>query len=120
MPGLSAVGRMSEIMKKLILSITFIFLFAVCASAQQVTCEQSFVDDATKAFTEVVALRDEVKAKDKSIEDLKAEVVRLQIELAKSSTRATELEKQQVSDRAIIEFLLKHGRVKKYGLINLF
>lgn len=105
---------------KTIYTLIFILLFAVFASAQKVECEQQFVDDATKAFTEVVALRDEVKTKDTVIETLRAEIQRLQIEIAKSSTRATELEKQQVSDRAIIEFLLKNGRVKKYGLINLF
>jgi hypothetical protein len=37
-------------MKKLILICGFIFLFGLSASAQKVDVDQSFIDDATKAF----------------------------------------------------------------------
>lgn len=104
--------------RKLIYTFIFILICAVCGSAQKVEVDQSYIDDATKAFTEVVALRDEVKVKTQTIEDLKNEILRLQVQIAIASTRATELEKQQVSDRAVIQFLLQNTkRRNKIGLI---
>lgn len=44
-------------MKKFIFLTIFSFLFVINNSAQKVEVEQTFIDDATKAFVEVVALR---------------------------------------------------------------
>lgn len=62
-------------MKKLLFTILFIICLTISANAQDVTVPQSFVDRATQAFKEVVALRkavaaqaETIKAKNETIE----------------------------------------------------
>lgn len=105
-------------MKKLFLITSFIFLFSLSAYAQKVEVDQSFVDDATKAFNEVVVLRDEVKVKDQAIDDLKKEITRLQIELAKLTGEKTSDAAMIIRLNAIVDLLLKSVRPKKIGVIN--
>jgi hypothetical protein len=67
---------------KIILSIAFIFLFAFAVSAQKVEVSQEFINRATQAFDEVVALRAVVDAQKQQIEAQKkldainAEIIR--------------------------------------------
>lgn len=110
-------------MKKLFFIATFIILSS-CNYAygqvveQTVTISKEAAIKCLETGDKVIALTDEIKIKDKAVADLKDEINRLKIELAKSSTRATDLEQQQVADRAVIEFLLKNTKTRnKFGLI---
>lgn len=104
---------------KTIYTLIFILLFALPANAQKVEVEQTFIDDATKAFTEVVALRAELKTANESIEKLKKEIVQLQIDLAKVTGEKTAIEKQKVLDDARLDMLIQRGRKKCIGLFCL-
>lgn len=66
----------------------------------------------------VQALEAEIAVKNKAIEDLKAEITRLQQQFIEASTNASALKQQAVRDAAIIELLLKYARPKKIGIIN--
>lgn len=56
-------------MKRFILVASFVFAFSVVGNSQ-VTVSQGFVDDASKAFKEVVVLRAAVDAQKRLIADL--------------------------------------------------
>jgi TolA-binding protein len=109
-------------MKKLlfIFLLTIVFTFTVSAQTEQVCIDKETAAKCSKAFDEVVALREEVKAKTDALETLKAEIQRLQIQVAIQSTRATELEKQAVENRAVINAMIPALKKKKIGLINIF
>lgn len=66
----------------------------------------------------VQVLEAEIAVKNKAIEDLKAEITRLQQQFIEASTNASALKQQAVRDAAIIELLLKYARPKKIGVIN--
>lgn len=108
-------------MKKLIFIATFIILSScnyAYAQTADVTISKEAAIKCLEAGDKVIALTDEIKIKDKAIADLKDEINRLKIEMAKSAQRATDLELQQVADRAVIEFLLKNTKARsKFGLI---
>lgn len=110
-------------MKKLIFIATFIILSS-CNYAygqiveETVTVTKSAAIKCLQTGDKVIALTDEIRVKDKSVSDLKEEINRLKTELAKSAQRASDLEAQQVADRAVIEFLLKNTKTRnKFGLI---
>ena len=81
-------------MKKLIIIVGFIFLFGLSASAQKVEVDQGFIDDATKAFKEVVALRSAVEAQKLEIEARKSlDAINAQI-IEKQTARFNDAEKE--------------------------
>jgi TolA-binding protein len=113
-------------MKKLIL-FAFLFLaFALPVAAQNDVCiSQEDANLCAKRALEAKALREQVatletarEADKVSIEELKNRINQLTVEAARLNGQLTEADKNQASQRAIIEFLLKHGRIKKYGIIN--
>lgn len=65
------------------------------------------------------ALEAQVKAQDDAIAGYKDELEKIRIEFARASGELTALKQNAVSDRAIIEILIKYARPKKIGL-NLF
>jgi hypothetical protein len=67
---------------------------------------------------EVVALRAEKKVLSQASDDLKELLNKMRIEFAEKSGENTALKQNAVSDRAIIDILLKNVRPKKIGLIN--
>ena len=78
-------------------------------------------DAALKALADadkVTAYEAEIKVKDQAIDDLKELLNKMRIEFAAISGEATALRQNAVSDRAIIDILLKNVRPKKIGLIN--
>lgn len=107
--------------------ITIFFACVVCIdiSAQSVECPSGMVciseAAARKALETSDALEAEKKlsaAKDQAINDLKNEIDRMRLELAKAIGEKTGSEQMVVRLTAIIDFMLKNGRTKKYGLIN--
>lgn len=67
--------------------------------------------DSQQAY--IATLEQALKDKDKIIGDLKVEVARY-------SGRIESCEKNDASNRAIIEILIKNARPKRIGLINIF
>ena len=65
------------------------------------------------------ALEAQVKTQDDAIAGYKDELEKIRIEFARASGELTALKQNAVSDRAIIEILIKYARPKKIGL-NLF
>jgi len=112
-------------MKHICLVITF-FLFAVVSiNAQECPhpsgCVTVSRDVALKALADsdtVKAQANELAVKDTAIEDMRKELNRMRIEFAEKSGELTALRQNAVSDRAIIDILLKNVRPKKIGLIN--
>lgn len=83
----------------------------VCLTVEQ--ARQALIDSDT-----VKAQSIEIKAKTDAIELYKAEIANLRIELAKMTGDKTGAEQMIVRLTAIVDFMLKNGRTKKYGLIN--
>ena len=110
-------------MKKLTLIFTLIFLFCLSASAQQTEPEtqicytRSEAIEIDKRLAERDALKNEVKVKDAAIETLKAEIHRLQIDLALKTGESIGDKATVVRLSAEVEFLLKNGRKKCFGII---
>lgn len=102
------------------------FLAVGTASAQDSTpCPQGFVcitpQAARKALLDsdtVAAQKTELAAKDQAISDFQKELHSMRIELAKAIGEKTGSEQMVVRLTAIIDFMLKNGRTKKYGVIN--
>jgi len=114
-------------MRKLICCIGISILFAVVANAQECPhpsgCVTVSRDVALKALADsdtVKAQANEIAVKDTAIEDMRKELNKMRIEFAEKSGELTALKQNAVSDRAIIDILLKNVRPKKIGLINLF
>lgn len=115
-------------MKKLFVSAIFVFAFSLAASAQTAqteNCPENYIcltrqeaEKALKNADEIIALRDEIKVVKEERERIKAEVVRLQIDLARATGEKIGSEAQVISQRQIIEILLKYVRAKKIGVIN--
>jgi hypothetical protein len=100
-----------------------IFLLLLCgtfhAAAQTVECPVDKVcitrDAALKALADadaVVAQKAELAVKDQAIADLKELLNKMRIEFAEKSGENTALKQNAVSDRAIIDILIK-GQKKK-------
>jgi hypothetical protein len=102
-------------MKRLLL-IALILFGGVVASAQA-DCPADRVcitrDAALKALADadrVKALEDEVKVKDEAIAGFRDALNKMRIEFAEKSGENTALKQNAVSDRAIIELLLKNTK----------
>lgn len=114
-------------MKKLLAIIFLLVVASVAAYGQQAACPAGFVCISPEAARRSLQLSDELEAEKKltaaqaqAIADLKAEIARVQIELAKVSGEKSQLEQDRVRWTAVIDVLIKQARPKKVGLINLF
>jgi len=108
----------------LIIAISF-FIFGITANAQT-ACPENLVcisrEAALKALAdsdENKALKAEVAVKNQAIEDFRKELNNMRIQFAEKSGENTALKQNSVSDRALIEILIKYARPKKIGL-NIF
>lgn len=106
---------------KWLASIFFIVLFSAigygqtdCAVTPQncVLVSREVAIKALKDSDRVVALESEVKVKDGAFADLRKELNDMRIEFARVSGENTGLKQNAVSDRAIIELLLKNTKKK--------
>ncbi len=115
-------------MKKLLLLLLLPLIFTFSVNAQTTTVNVNekvcisresanqipIVLAERNALREQVTILKEVKENDRStVNDLK-------LKLAVETQRSIDKEAELVRMTAIIEFLLKNGRVKKVGLINIF
>lgn len=105
--------------------------FAVCLNQEQANKVRDNALELQAQKEKVSALEDALKEKDKSYLELKAvkdanekdlreAIHRTEIELSLKTGQSIEQQASLVRMTAIIEFLLKNGRVKKNGIINLF
>ena len=111
-------------MKKLLLVL---FLFAGTAYSQS---ECSTAPEKCVLITREAAVRalqdsDKVKALEKenltlteALNAIKVELNKIRVEYAEKVGENTALKQNAISDRAIIEILLKSAKPKKFGLIN--
>ena len=111
-------------MKKLLLVL---FLFAGTAYSQS---ECSTSPEKCVLITREAAIRalqdsDRVKALEKenltlteALNAIKVELNKIRVEYAEKVGENTALKQNAISDRAIIEILLKSAKPKKFGLIN--
>lgn len=105
---------------KCLLTLALLLIAGVSASlAQSVTCPDGMVcvsrDAAVKALADadtVEAQKKEIAVKDQAIADLKKLLDDMRINFAAISGENTALKQNAVSDRAIIELLLKNTRKK--------
>lgn len=108
-------------MKILIATAILILAGAATANAQQsetVTITREAAIKCLQDSDKLKAVEAEVAAKDQAIEDYKKLVTDLKVELAKAVGEKTGSEQMVVRLTAIIDFMLKNGRTKKYGVIN--
>lgn len=113
-------------MRKYVLT-GFLFLIFTVGAKAQTGCPSDMVCITKPAAQHFLQVDDEnkaLKAENTTLQNsfnvVKEENTTLKIELAKASTKATELEVQRTRDTAMIELLVKMVRPKKVGLINLF
>jgi len=111
-------------MKKLLLVL---FLFAGTAYSQS---ECSTTPEKCVLITREAAIRalqdsDRVKALEKenltlteALNAIKVELNKIRVEYAEKVGENTALKQNAISDRSIIEILLKSAKPKKFGLIN--
>lgn len=99
-------------MKKLLL-ITILF-FTVSVSAQKVEVDQSFVDDAAKAFSLVVAQRDEIEKNEKQI----AALEKLVEEISKSQRTPCTIAQEKVKTDLTYWFEKLSGDAAKDKVVN--
>jgi len=111
-------------MKKLLLVL---FLFAGTAYSQS---ECSTAPEKCVLITREAAIRalqdsDRVKALEKenltlteALNAIKVELNKIRVEYAEKVGENTALKQNAISDRSIIEILLKSAKPKKFGLIN--
>ncbi len=117
-------------MKRYFAFLLLPFAFAVSASAQTVTdcphpsgCVVISREAALKALADadrVKALESEMKVKDAAIDDFRKELNTMRIEFARLSGENTALKQNAVSDRAIIDILIKNVRKKCMPLTICF
>lgn len=132
-------------MKKIIVIFSFIFVFSVSIYSQQVQCPQGYVCITQEAANKVAenvrelqATKEKVTTLENALElekkntkevqetakknedDLKDRIHKTEIELAGTKGQLISKEQELVRLVAQFEFLLKNGRVKKVGLINIF
>jgi hypothetical protein len=109
-------------MKTIFLTLGICFLFAVSASAQTDPCPpmpegylcvpRAVAIQALEDSDARMALEAEKVQLTQAIEDLRKEVNNMRIEFARVSGENTALKQNAVSDRAIIDLLLKNTRKK--------
>jgi flagellar motility protein MotE (MotC chaperone) len=132
-------------MKLILIAAALLFAAPVATFSQTVDCPAGFVcisqEAANKAREnalelqatkeKAVVLETALTEKDKSIAelretarkneaDLKERLHKTEVELATKTGQLIGAEAERTRLIAITEFLLKHGRVKKYGILNLF
>ena len=100
-------------------ALLLIGVLTSASMAQSVTCPDGMVcvsrDAAVKALADadtVDAQKKEIAVKDQAIADLKKLLDEMRINFAAASGENTALKQNAVSDRAIIELLLKNTRKK--------
>lgn len=123
-PPKSATDERETTMKKLIFLIAIIFLGALAGYSQdcppdKVCISPAAAVQALKDSDTVKAQDTELKAKDQAINDLKNIITDLKIDLAKMTGDKTGAEQMVVRLTAIVDFMLKNGRVKQNGIINI-
>jgi hypothetical protein len=89
-----------------------------CPSPHKVCITREAALKALADADEVVAQKAELVVKDQAIADLKELLNKMRIEYAETKGELTAVKQNAVSDRAIIDILLKNVRPKKIGLIN--
>lgn len=116
-----------RIVKLTFLIIGFVFAMTVVSYSQTTECPANLVCISREVALKALADADKLKAieaeslvKDKAIADYKDLLNDAKVKIAELSGENTELRQNRVSDRAIIEALLKNSRPKKIGLINIW
>lgn len=118
-------------MRRWLLICTF-FLFTTTAYSQDavkptgtLVCPADYVCITVKQAQDALIDSETVKNQAQQIDDLgkaidgyKDEIAKLRIEIARLTGEKTGAEQMNVRLTAIIDFLLKNGRIKKYGIIN--
>lgn len=111
-------------MKNLIRFLAIIFvalLFAYNASAQDQICiSRDAAEACATNAAKVKALESQIATLEQALKDKDAVINDLKVEVARTSGRIESCEKNDASNRAIIEILIKNARPKRIGLINLF
>lgn len=112
-------------MKRVVAIAVCMFCFSFAAFGQQANCPPQYVCLTADEARRYLTIEDESKAKDsqiaaqkQAIDDLNKLIGDLKIEIAKLTGEKTGAEQMNVRLTAIIDFMLKNGRVKKVGLIN--
>lgn len=112
-------------MKKLLTFGIVFFALAISAMAQEcptgmvcLTPQQARI--ALENADKVVALESENKVLTQAVKDAQDNTHKMAIEFARVSGENTALKQNAVSDRAIIEILLKSAKPKRIGFINIF
>lgn len=102
---------------KLLLITALLIITATVANAQSVDCPVDKVcitrDQAVQALQDrdtVEAQKTEIRVKDQAIDDLKKEVFKMQIELAKAIGEKTGAEQMVVRLSAVLDIALKNTR----------
>jgi len=108
--------------KLLILSIV---LFASSVAYSQCPTDMVCIspEAARKALVDadtVKAQAEQIKVLEQAVKDAQDNTHKMAIEFARVSGENTALRQNDVSNRAIMEVLLKNSRPKRIGLINLF
>ena len=110
---------------KILFSIALVLVFSFVAYSQQdcpadrVCLTREAALTALQNADKVVALEKENATLTQALNDLQAEVIKMRVEYAEKVGENTALKQNAVSDRALIEILIKYARPKKIGL-NLF
>jgi len=110
-----------------LLLLCVILLSAVYMTLAQTDCPPEKVCITREAAIKALTDSDTVKAQEAQIaalkqaaDDLKTEVVKMQIELARVTGQLTGSQQMEVSQRAIITALLPMVRKKRVALITIF
>lgn len=110
---------------KILFSIALVLVFSFVAYSQQ-DCPADRVCLTREAALTALQNADRVKALEKenltlteALNAIKVELNKIRVEYAEKVGENTALKQNAVSDRALIEILIKYARPKKIGL-NLF
>lgn len=106
-------------MKKFLILAIFLFTVAVSASGQECPADKVCISPqaARKAIADaetVKAQEAQIKGLEQAVKDEKDVAEKLKIEYAEARGELTALKQNAVSDRAIIELLLKNSKKKCY------
>lgn len=111
-------------MKKIPLLFAIIFLGALAGYSQDCPPDKVCItpEAARKALRDAdenTALKAEIQVKDQALIDERGVSTGLKIDLAKMTGDKTGAEQMVVRLTAIIDFMLKNGRVKQNGIFNI-
>ena len=110
---------------KILFSIALVLVFSFVAYSQQdcpadrVCLTREAALTALQNADKVVALEKENATLTQALNAIKVELNKIRVEYAEKVGENTALKQNAVSDRALIEILIKYARPKKIGL-NLF